>query len=110
MESAPLTRVAFAQVVAALEKLPEHQPALQKTEAEWKLLLSPEEYRIIRGKGTEPAGSGEYDRFFPEKKEGFFACRACEQVRRPWFRIRMAFLHHLYPSCATAALLSLGQV
>jgi len=67
------------QVLAALEKQAPQEVALQKSEDEWKTELTPEEYEIIRGKGTEAAGSGEYDRFFPEQGEGHFACRACKQ-------------------------------
>jgi len=38
--------------------------------------LNKQEYEVIRNKGTEPAGSGEYDKFDPP--EGYFICRACE--------------------------------
>ena len=31
---------------------------VEKTEEEWKALLTPEQFRITRLKGTEPAGSG----------------------------------------------------
>lgn len=36
--------------------------------------LSPEEERIIVGKGTEPPGTGEYDDFW---QEGTYICRRC---------------------------------
>ncbi|EGD80339.1 SelR domain-containing protein [Salpingoeca rosetta] len=51
--------------------------SVKKTDQEWKSLLSREEYRILREKGTERAGSGEYDKFYPKKGEGHFACRGC---------------------------------
>lgn len=44
-------------------------------EAEWKKLLSPEQYRILRQKGTEYPGTGEYNKFYP--KEGTFYCAGC---------------------------------
>jgi len=66
-------------VIASLEKAPTFTPALQRTEDEWKTVLTPEEYAIIRGKGTEMAGSGEYDKFCPAASEGHFVCRACKQ-------------------------------
>jgi peptide-methionine (R)-S-oxide reductase len=36
----------------------------QKTTAEWKAELSTEQYRVLRRKGTQAAGTGEYDDFF----------------------------------------------
>ena len=40
----------------------------------WKKVLTPEQYRVLREKGTERAFTGEYDHFF---KEGTYACAAC---------------------------------
>ena len=37
-----------------------------KTDEEWKKLLTPEEYQILRKKGTEMAGTGEYNKHFAE--------------------------------------------
>jgi hypothetical protein len=34
-----------------------------RSEEEWRAILSPEQFRILRQKGTEPAGSGEYNKF-----------------------------------------------
>jgi len=45
-----------------------------KTEEEWKKLLSPEEYHILREKGTEPAFSG---KFLKNKKNGTYVCAGC---------------------------------
>ena len=47
-----------------------------KTEEEWKAELTAEDYEIIRGKGTEAARSGEYDKHYP--KTGHYACKACD--------------------------------
>ena len=47
----------------------------RKSELEWKKELTPEQYRILRRKGTQAAGTGEYDSFFP--KTGYFACAGC---------------------------------
>eukprot|EP00122_Pirum_gemmata_P010652 Pgem_evm1s9856 len=49
---------------------------VEKSEKEWKNQLSSQEYRVIREKGTEMAGTGEYNKFQP--KEGYFACKACK--------------------------------
>lgn len=45
------------------------------SDAEWREMLTTEEYRILREKGTEHPGTGEYEGFYP--KEGHFVCRAC---------------------------------
>lgn len=36
----------------------------EMTESDWKNALQPREYHVLRQKGTEPAGSGEYDKFY----------------------------------------------
>ncbi|KAF8141733.1 peptide methionine sulfoxide reductase msrB [Boletus edulis] len=46
-----------------------------KSESEWRAVLSPEQFRILRQKGTEPAGSGEYEN---HKGKGVYACAGCE--------------------------------
>ncbi|KAG7557652.1 Mss4-like superfamily [Arabidopsis suecica] len=48
---------------------------VQKTEEEWRAVLSPEQFRILRQKGTEKPGTGEYDKFF---EEGIFSCVGCK--------------------------------
>jgi peptide-methionine (R)-S-oxide reductase len=45
-----------------------------KTDAEWKEILTSEQYRILRKKGTEPAFSGKYYHF---TEEGIYQCAAC---------------------------------
>lgn len=47
---------------------------VNKTEAEWREELSPEQYRILRQKGTERAFTGEYDKFY---EKGTYSCAAC---------------------------------
>jgi peptide-methionine (R)-S-oxide reductase len=48
---------------------------ITKTEAEWKKLLTPAQYRILRQKGTEPAFSSPLHN---NKKKGVYLCAACE--------------------------------
>lgn len=45
-----------------------------KTEEEWEKELTPEEYHVLREKGTERAFTGKYDHFF---EEGVYKCAAC---------------------------------
>lgn len=45
-----------------------------QSEEEWKKALSPEEYRVLREKGTEMAFTGQY---VHEKADGTYECRAC---------------------------------
>ena len=42
---------------------------------DWKNLLSSEEYYVCRKKGTEPAFSGKYDKFY---ETGSYLCKCCE--------------------------------
>ena len=47
-----------------------------KTEDEWRKELTPEQYHILREKGTEPPFSGKY---VSEKRKGTYLCAACGQ-------------------------------
>lgn len=47
---------------------------LNKTDREWQRELSPDEFRIARQKGTEPAFTGKY---WNSKQEGTYVCRCC---------------------------------
>lgn len=49
---------------------------VERTEAEWKKLLTPEQYRVTRQCGTEPAFSGEY---WNHHEDGTYTCVACGQ-------------------------------
>ena len=44
------------------------------SEQEWKKLLTPEQYRVLREKGTEKPWSGKYT---GTKKQGTYKCAAC---------------------------------
>src|SRR5215475_3066156 len=47
-----------------------------RSDAEWRELLTPEQYRVMRGHGTEPPGSCALNH---EKRAGTFSCVACGQ-------------------------------
>ncbi|KAJ1651876.1 Peptide methionine sulfoxide reductase B5, partial [Dispira simplex] len=49
-------------------------PVQPKTEAEWRAVLSPEQFRILREKGTELPGTGEYNKLF---EKGLYHCAGC---------------------------------
>ncbi len=49
---------------------------IRKAEAEWRRELTPEQYHILREKGTEPAFTGEYAH---TKTTGMYRCAACGQ-------------------------------
>lgn len=61
------------EVVSPKEK----EDKVARSEEEWRKILSPEEYRVLREKGTERAFTGEYDKHF---EPGAYACAACESV------------------------------
>lgn len=44
------------------------------TDAEWQNMLTPEQYRVLRNKGTEVPFTGKYD---AETGEGRYMCAAC---------------------------------
>lgn len=48
--------------------------SLPKTDAEWKEILTPDEYRVLREKGTERPHTGVYDQFWDS---GIYVCKAC---------------------------------
>ncbi|NNF13098.1 MAG: peptide-methionine (R)-S-oxide reductase MsrB [Gemmatimonadetes bacterium] len=47
---------------------------VEKSEQEWRSILSDQEYRVLRKKGTERAFTG---RYHDEKTPGTYTCRGC---------------------------------
>jgi peptide-methionine (R)-S-oxide reductase len=47
---------------------------VDKSDEEWRRALTPEQYRVLRGKGTERPYSGEYAR---SKEKGTYVCAGC---------------------------------
>lgn len=53
---------------------------MPKNEEEWKKILTPEQYKILREKGTEPPFTGKY---VHEKEKGMYKCSACDNPLFP---------------------------
>jgi peptide-methionine (R)-S-oxide reductase len=49
-------------------------PDVMKTEEEWRNELTPEQYEVLRKKGTEPPFAGKY---VHTKEDGTYRCAAC---------------------------------
>jgi peptide-methionine (R)-S-oxide reductase len=47
-----------------------------KSDQEWREALSPDQYRVLRKAGTEPAFTGEY---WNHKAKGIYSCAGCGQ-------------------------------
>jgi peptide-methionine (R)-S-oxide reductase len=47
---------------------------IERSDEEWRQLLSPEEYHVLRQKGTERAFTG---RYWKTKDAGVYVCAAC---------------------------------
>ena len=48
----------------------------EKTDAEWREALTPQQYKVLRQHGTEPPGSSPLN---IEKRDGVFSCAGCGQ-------------------------------
>lgn len=67
-----------AQPAAVAEAPPKGNPApgatMAKTDEEWKKALTPEQYDVLRKKGTERAFTGKY---WNTKEDGTYVCAGC---------------------------------
>lgn len=63
-----------AQSKKAVSTTPVKTMSLPTTEEEWKQKLTPEEYHVLRQKGTEAPGTGQYDQYW---EPGVYVCKAC---------------------------------
>ena len=57
-----------------MNREPAATPSVVKSDEQWRALLSPEEYKVLRQAGTERAFTGEYT---DTKSDGVYSCRAC---------------------------------
>ena len=58
---------------------------LPKTESDWRAVLSPEQFRVLRQKGTKMAGTGEYNKHY---ESGVYECAGC---RAPLYKSTTKF-------------------
>jgi peptide-methionine (R)-S-oxide reductase len=58
-------------------KTSEENMTIKKTNAEWKKELTPQQYEVLREKGTERAFTGEY---WDNHEKGTYYCAACHQA------------------------------
>ncbi len=49
---------------------------IRKSELEWRMILSPEQYRVVRAHGTERAFGG---RYWDHHDDGLYVCAGCGQ-------------------------------
>ena len=63
----PKGRPAVSEKTATIQKV-------EKTDAEWKQALTPEQYRVLRKQGTERAFTGKYH---DHHEKGSYVCAAC---------------------------------
>jgi methionine-R-sulfoxide reductase len=79
-EDAPLNNAATEKTVVRLlgpdgkPTAPETVDKVVKPDSEWQRLLSPEQYRVTRGRGTEPAFCGG---LLHNKEAGVYKCIGC---------------------------------
>jgi peptide-methionine (R)-S-oxide reductase len=71
-----LAGTAISAVAAALPALAGESFAVTRTDAEWKALLTPEQFAVLREEATERPYSSPLN---DEKRPGIFACAGCGQ-------------------------------
>lgn len=66
LQTQAFTRITTATIGSSISSESAHMssnaaPPVQKSEDEWRAVLNKEQFRILRQKGTERAGTGEYE-------------------------------------------------
>lgn len=63
---------------------------MSKTEQEWQAILTPEQFRVLRQRGTERPNTGEYTNT-PPSDTGIYECAGCHQ---PLYKALTKFVAH----------------
>lgn len=63
-------------IAQSQQNYPTGKEKIVKTEEEWKQILTPEQYHILRQKGTERPFTGKY---WKHKEDGTYVCAGCGQ-------------------------------
>lgn len=71
-----LAAAAFSLVPSVRAAAPARKFAVTHSEDEWRKLLTPEQYNILREEGTEYPGTSA---LLNEHRKGVFACAGCDQ-------------------------------
>lgn len=71
-----ITHEAYTLSFANPDTIPSGEYPVKKTEAEWKQILTAEQFRILRKGGTELPYVNEYN---DNKNEGLYVCAGCGQ-------------------------------
>lgn len=69
-----ISSIGLNSCTAQTKKMDNKEFEITKTDAEWKAELSPEQYDVLRKKGTEVAFTGEY---WKNYNDGIYHCAGC---------------------------------
>jgi peptide-methionine (R)-S-oxide reductase len=73
--AAAVTAYAAMRFGAPTDAAPAQNFEVQKSDAEWRQMLTPAQYDVLRREGTERAGTSPLNK---EKRKGTFACAGCD--------------------------------
>lgn len=71
--AAPASMPAAGKITPPASATPATHYDIVHTDTEWRRLLTPAQYHILREQGTEPSGTGKYNNFY---KKGTYVCAA----------------------------------